>query len=1312
MPLTIAIPEYDPDVSLIGKDGASSVDLVNGRYWLQGEFQLSILGAASDDWLRFEPEGPQHSCVVTKSDAQWWVSSLLSCSYSFSPFLELPGGVKNGPWLRTSLVTIGKVFNAETIIALPTASLSLTPKQTYDDARRFYYPALGGTKSVQLRDADLPHARGILLEKHQGSYRIATGGVFEAIKLGAFEGAHVEVPWDCNCFFNIDVGQKLASVPQVEFDGSAARFGIKVVVEDSAEAKLNDPYPYSATASEARVDRLEVGQWLSAVEFRPKSDDDVLLEIGKPVKSGWPTSVRSGKSIGQKTSELRFHMPLDAPAADDSFVPQFEFRSAPEDATDRREPYRGIRVRGIGWSKSGAARLDTNVSRIALVEQKNGAKAFALQGGTKIEIKGEERDSVVSPKLDRAKGKRLLTIPAGPMAVEVAGGEKFSGISPITINTAKGAIAGAGKFSIADPKLVGPPVGAQAFEEREGVSFRDDQGPAEGLEYSRWRMELKEDAFDFKLTDEGAFPHVKSSGRNTPAWQEVFETETTDPFPLLEHPGSSVTIDGNLAKERSLALAKSNSASKKTTLTSSRKWDATGKEKLVYSTLVTLVSYKLIRIALKPGEKFLPDDSIIDTAEKLSDPNVNKWVKANGIDDHIRVYFAKDKSQDDEIKRFILENVPLKPDTKMVYWPFAMGISVLLYRQDKPNELGSFAPAIARERGKDLPGLAFDWSHLSSLWERFGQPSPTEEFGWNNAELTRLANASPQLWPRKSGNDGARLDPTDKHWRGILARHLPMVIYLPPAAQEELEKVPFLKKLIDTINEHLVLDYGWKDETGPTWNAELFFKTGEGIVSPNSWKDFIVIRVASFGTAGAAGKIINAKGTIEVTLPKFTDDANKPIVLNGEFTFNLDGGPILERVEVSTDNTLYKSNSFPGFKEFKISRFSTDFRSVEITFELTASDGMATALPFLSPDAPLVAVVRLDLTGEPGVSVSFVLPSEQNTNLFGKWPLVVQGLRMTFSPHVEISAQCRLNLGLASFTSIGAKLLLKKNDGDYSLKVIPNDISGSIDFGDFSIEGALYWTEDDGNPPAEGSAIEGDASVVASGPQRDIWGLVRVKSGDGLFDGLNKKGNTDALWLRIGSRGEVSFWIIALSTTREISFGAGTIEDGMFIIAKNADKELNGKKLIEESLANLQVDAMKKLRVGKNENPRNWLASWQPSSTVGTLVAASGYIKFQEPIAASSKGDDDSSNKYMTSLAFTSNGIIRVEAAAKLLGTANVRFGIGVDLPRKYFSAGVILPTLNYPSDSSPEFTIQGGQIILGVGFGDEKEVYLSVGWP
>ncbi len=1313
MTLTVKFRNHDPVALLIGRDGHSQIKPSGGFNWLVGEFKLEVGGTAARDWISFDENSPAHWCTVVEENGTWWLDKMREQAFQFDPLITLqPAGAAKGPWLCATRAHVLSRSGGVSRVDLPDASVSLVGSIPFAAGNKFHFPSKTGASSVELKEIRNPQGdRGILLEKRpEGFVIVARLGDFA--ELNRFEGTTLFIPDDngCECLFSVPTGNKEldATRPAVSFRGEAAQFGMRIIVEKSVKARLNDRHPTNGDATEVRVNRADViGDWLAAFDAKPKRDKDVVIELipdGGPPELG-TTSVRSGPSVGVDSSEIRFYLPVDHLVADDSVAPHFEFRSASDKSPDRREQYRGIRIRGIGWSKGGPGRLDASIARVGLFEQ-SGRTAFALQGGTKIKVAGILLDSVVTPKLDRAKGRRLLTIPAGPMAVEVAGGETLVGRSPITIDTAKRL------FSIADPKLVGPPVGALAFEEKGAARFSDTSGPTEGFEYSRWRMGLPNgEPFTFELTDEGAFPKVKPSGGSTPSWQQQFETETTTPFPLLEHPGATVSIDGSLAKLRTLTFPGKDASSKKTTLTSSTKWDATGKEKLVYSTFVTLVSYKLIQIALKPGEKFLPDNSIIDTAEKLDDPTVNKWVKANGIDDHIRVYFATDGSQDEEIKRFILENVALTPETTMAYWPFAMGISVLLYRQKVQGQLGgSFAPEIARERGKAAPGIAFDWSHLSSLWDRAGQPGPTKEFGWDDAELTKLAVASPQLWPRKSGNDGSRLDPTDKHWRGIIVRHLPMNIYLPPAAEEEINKLPFLKKLIGTINEHLVLDYGWKDETGPTWNAELFFKVDEGIVSPDDWKEFLVIRVASFGTTGASGKIVSAKGKIEVKLPKFTDDAGKAIVLDGEFTFNLAGGPILERVEVSTSNTLYKSNSFPGFETFAISRLSTDFRSVEITFELNASDGLAAALPFLSSDAPLVAVVRFDLTGKPGASVSFLLPSEQETNLFGKWPLVVQSLRMTFSPHVEVRARCRLNLGLGSFTSVGAEIILKKTNTGFTLNVVPSEISGSIDFGDFSIEGALYWAEHDSEnpkPPGEGSEIQGE-KVAKDGPSRDIWGLIRVKSGNGLFDGLNKKGNTDALWLRIGSRGELSFWIIALSTTREISFGAGSIEDAMFIIAKNADKG----QLIEKSLANLQVDAMKKLRVAQDENPRNWLASWEPSSKVGTLVAASGYIKFQEPIATSSKGDDDSSNKYMTSLAFTSNGVIRVEAAAKLLGTANVRFGIGVDLPRKFFSAGIILPTLNYPSDSSPEFTIQGGQIILGVGFGDDKEVYLSVGWP
>ena len=1321
MALTVRLRDHDPHVTLVGKDGESSVVLDAGRYMLHGKFALSMPAKSTSDWVLFNENSADQWCEVAQ-DSGWVASRMTEIRFTFPGELRYqPGGSGIGPWLRFSIAKV-LVRQQASILSLPNVSMSLLPSGVGGGDLECVFPSSAGTQIVQLKGVVRPGVRGILLEKDDQGLKVLSGGINAAVLLNNFRGVSFQIATDCPIVFRTGAGR---DDPPMAFDGSLSRFGMRIVVDSGSGARLNDSNPYSPTATEIRVDKIEAGgNWFTATECRPRSDKDVFVAAIAPFSPEGETVFRAGipglANANKPTSELRFHFPIDlvGGAGDVDLVPHFEYRGlpagTPPNAAERREVYRGLRIRGLGWSKTGPARLDASVGRIALLRQQDGSSRFAFEAGKPLKIRGAITDSVVAPKLDRLTNQRVLTVPCGQMAVEIRAANELSGPTSIVLDT------NAGTLQFTDPKLVGPPLGVQSFKETRPLGL-DASGPSEGLAYDRWQMGLTSGQPNFvvRLTNDGAFPDVSNQPGNHQSWQEVFQTETTQPFPQLEHPGVSVLIDPPRALSR---LA---GPSKRTTITRSKKWDASGKEKLVYSSVAALISYKSIRLIVDSDETFLPDDAIIDASEKMDDPSSNKWVVANGIDDQVRVYYWEDDShdQDAEINRFILDNIELKPNTSHAYWPFAKGLSILLYKQLTPGQPGGqMAPEIARLRGKAGPGLAFDWSHFQTLWERANGSSVSSAFGWDARKLKDMKDAAPALWPRLSGRNGSRLDPTDKRWRGILMRDLPMVLNITPHEKAALAEIPFLKNLIDKINDHLVLDYGWKDETGSTWSASVLFSGDAGRVSPPEWDPYITLNVIRFGTIGAAGKSLAAKGELKVTLPPLKDDNGNAIELTGTFSFDLENGAQLGPVEVSSTSE-YTNNSFPGFDKFTITRFSTDFRYVQIDAELKPSNELAAALPVLNADVPLLATIRFDLTGSPSADVTFLMPAEQNTNLFGKWPLVLQGLRMSLKDPVTITASCRLNLGLGSFTSVGGDIIVTKGDDGFDLNVSLHEIGGSVNFGDFSLAGAIYWsgTPAGTDPPKPGKAVK-RSELANEGRARDIWGLIQVSSGNGLFgDFGTDKEEKDTLWLRIGSRGELTYWIAALNSTRSIPFGPGRITDGMFILAKNADKD----KLLETSLANMAFDAFSKLRLKPSETANNWLASWKPSDKAGTLVAASGYLEFNDVIASSSQNDDEPDSdddsappkKYLTSLAFTSNGIVRVEATIKLLGVENVRVGIGVDFPRHFFSAGIQLPKIGYPPpqnpEDKPEFEIQGGQIVLGAGFKPGKrELYLNIGWP
>lgn len=221
------------------------------------------------------------------------------------------------------------------------------------------------------------------------------------------------------------------------------------------------------------------------------------------------------------------------------------------------------------------------------------------------------------------------------------------------------------------------------------------------------------------------------------------------------------------------------------------------------------------------------------------------------------------------------------------------------------------------------PGLAIDLSARAAI-------DPTD-MGWPGGRAGTFGNEPPVLWPRVSGRDGARLDPSDPFWRGIFFRHLALTTVVPKPVQEELAKFKALANLYDTINKRLRLDYGWKDEAGTTWKAGF-----ADLPDPEGWKDVIQFRLLRFDTTGAAGRVVSSEGGLRVVLPKITDDAGKPLVLDGSFSLNLMEGIAPDRIEIvpGTPDAV-STQSIPGFRKVALTRFGTDFRSVQIGLQIT-----------------------------------------------------------------------------------------------------------------------------------------------------------------------------------------------------------------------------------------------------------------------------------------------------------------------------------------------------------------------------------------
>jgi len=498
----------------------------------------------------------------------------------------------------------------------------------------------------------------------------------------------------------------------------------------------------------------------------------------------------------------------------------------------------------------------------------------------------------------------------------------------------------------------------------------------------------------------------------------------------------------------------------------------------------------------------------------------------------------------------------------------------------------------------------------------------------------------------------------------------------------------FMRRFYAALNEHLMLDYGWKDETGTTWNGGFVDPQGISIV-PDGWKKVLDLQIISFTTRGCSGRIIGADGEFRVVLPaiksKTTGDAFK---FTGKFGLNLAAGLKLDRLELAPDSPSdFETSGVPGFDKVQLVRFSTDLRTMQMTLRLFPSAGLSQVLPFLGggQTIDMTSQVALDGSDAPP-SWSFSLRSEIETNLFGRWPLTIQGVELKFGASNTLVMRVRLNLGLPSFASVSAKLILEENNGSWTLDIELQEISGSIRLGDFSLKGALGWSTEGGDSGSVPAASIGD------GRQRDFWGEVSLDTG-GLIDGT--------LLLRIGNVGELSYWVGALRLN-EINFGpAAKLKDPALLLAHHVDFEQTGG--LAKAITDPATSIAEIVRAPKDGLSRTWLAKWKPSKGVGTIVAGSGFLNIHDVVAAA---PDNPSSDDFTALLVSDSGLFRAEATLMLFKTARSRVGLAVDLNRKRFAASIQIPEFKYGA-----FTVSAGEIAFGLGWG-EPYFLISVGWP
>jgi hypothetical protein len=1279
-PLQIKLNKLDPAAWLESAGG--TVVTAGGQSRLDGAFALAIAGQRSGA-VAFDASSSL--AVVTGSGAGWQLSSLAKTGFAFNTPLVLADG--SGPWLRSQSCWLiqPRQSGAMAILSLEDSRGSLIANGPDPGPRGLVYPTQNGNQIESL--STLPHPEdsswlGAFVLPFEGGHVVHLGMLTQGITLDHAVSTDVIVQDDCGILFHIPVA---AGTPtKLSIDSSTAQVG--AIARAAATSNLMmaaSPGDSQWSRLKLPTSRIEVsGPSLKVTRFR---DREVLL--GHVADSA--QSFADSTWLFSPTNRLGFELELVPvnPAAkfvytDASIASGTPSIASGTPSSDGR--FYGLAVQGLGSRRGIRPLLDASELHFSLAE--NATQKFHVKAGL-----ASMPGSVLVPKPDprSASGARVLDVPVSNELSMRISASKATTATALQLDTE----LPSGHLTVQSPTLLSAPV---------GITARSPQPNADPA-YLRWSLGLPADAPNMAFTlGPGSLQPVLDK-----LWLNQFHTiDPSVQYGLIEHPGTRLTIDGAagpapaaFVKEafgKELAVKRT-----KTEITTHTTPD--GKELAAYSAFFTVLSWAGAR-CISTGVAVCLDESQYKIQfPDLTDASMDAFVKQNGLQNLQVVYFTSngDGSPSPEgskaIQSFVDGNMIPKggPPPPKYHWPFASGLSILLY--DQSADGGPYCDGMAKARkaifaSKCYTRLAFDFSSQVAL-----APS---DLGYSDAEWHQLAVDSPALWPRGNAKGGgARLDPTDKLWRGTFLRDLPLFLPAPPIVGTVF---PFLQTLIDGINKKLMLDYGWRDESGATWFARLDQSFADGSFTPSGWQNVLEMSLTRVVVKGAAGAVVTAEGTCEIHLGLMKDKAGKPAVFQATFGMDLEsGGPPITRIDVTQDGKAIETDDIPGFTSVALKRFTTDLKTnAQIELELVATDQLASALPFLSSGKPQKAILAFHLEGPPSPTLSLAIPSELQTNLFGRWPLAIEAMSIEFGSFTELRVRGRIHLGMAEFGSVGATVVVRKAGGSVTLDVMVDSIAGSLSVGKMKISGSLKWQDKGGaSGPVPLTGVE------EPGQNRDLWASLSVEDPGVL--------GSNTLAARIGNKGEVSFWIASLGLgVTDIPIGIGKLKKPALLLAHNADFDGNLGKTITDPTGSI----LKVLRpdFSKESSITEWLGKWQPSSKIGSIVAGSGYIDLQSSVAEapSDKTGADIDPAQLSSLLFTDRGLFRIDGVMTMLGAVPLRFGLALDFENRRITAGLQAPTINMPP-VNPQYQISAGYITIGISFsGADPWFRIGIGWP
>lgn len=943
-------------------------------------------------------------------------------------------------------------------------------------------------------------------------------------------------------------------------------------------------------------------------------------------------------SLDGEPNQFRFalKLPVSPGVPPQGEVAQLEFADARviNDRPYRRivERFHGLSVSGLASVRTANERLDCSHATATLVT----GQPFALKAGVPLDFLDGRHE--LSPRLVAKRG------PNGERRLEMmVAALRLIGTQGFTLDTAKN------RFEIHGPRLHGRPNGPAA-----PLGAR----PAAGT-YASWELQSPK-SLALSLGPNLLSPEDKD-------WSKAFDYAADQAFRLVEHPGAELIM--RRAPDRVGLL--SNTYAERSELTQYK--EPGGKEYLAYSTFFAVLTYGLIRhVQADEGEIFVgqKDIELNLVLLKKKDSELESYSMGVAPGDLRVLMQGGDPASELALDRFIDANLKDgNSNPEKVLFPLLDSLAILLRYRSDGRESNAFEIAGERRPGV-TPRFGMDFSEVQSL----------------GLDWAAIAQKDKALWPALSKTDAKARDPSHGGWKGLFFQNLPLNITLPPIALAIIRKdLPNLGEFLDELNRALMLDYGWRDENGTTWSARLEPQEPLEIV-PQLLRSFLSIQIDSATFLGSAGKLVRAGASVAASLPFLAENGDEPPRLVGDFDFSFtEKSPIGKIALRGDDGNPIGTQAIPGFDEVQLAGFSSDFRTAQADLDLYPSAKLKSLIDVfdLPPGTPFKAALRYDLRDEKPGSLALVTEHEIRTRLLGKWPLVIQSLRLELGDPLSLKFKCQLELGFPTLRSLAVDISLQRKGNDWDFEIIPEGVGASLGIGEIDFEIDVGWTNTDQI-------------------KNEFWGKIKLSGGPIKVE--------QQMQLRIGSSGGRPYWIAGASLPN-IRIGPAKVLKPIVLVGRGA--ELPG-------LANAITDPSKNLKMlrdsatGKTEE--DWLKEWRPSSNMGTVFAASGFLSFDERLASSSEDKEEESQdgKYLTNIVFTDNGLLRIDGWFRLMSSDDLmtRVVFGLNTIKGEIAAGVQLPRIKLPGTGETKIEVFPGFAYFRIGYRGRLSFTYSLGWP